>query len=162
MNKQKIVTRRNYAAFIRELFISLPENNLIRIVTLISVTSILLAALAAPLCSSCMKNHLFSLIHLTIVFPIVLVFHEFIHYAILDTDVKITFNPNFIKIEPLDRVSAIRTICSALAGPLIPFLFGLIIYYMDPINLFGIYFPLLIYIFILPFDILSAFGVEIE
>lgn len=174
MSRQKLITRRNYTPFIHELLISLQKNNLIRVTMLILVMSlvisILLTAFVAPLCASCRVSYPFSsypllIIHLIVAFPMAFMLHEFMHYAILDTDVKITFALSLVKIEPLNTVSSARMIGSALAGPLTPSLIGLIIYCIDSIqhlNLFGIYFPFLLHILILPFDILGVFGLEIE
>lgn len=165
MSKQRLITRRKYALFLYELLVSLTKNNLIRITMLILTISGILTALTVHLCPSCTMIYLFLIIHLAIAFPVAFTLHELIHYVVLDTDVMVNFYPNFIKIEPLESSGSVRMVCSALAGPLIPFLIGLVIYcvgFIMHLNLFGIYFPFLIHILILPFDILGVFGVEFE
>lgn len=74
-------------------------------------------------------------------------------------------NPIIVKIKPKTGVSTRRVLVSAFAGPLVPFLIGLIIYHIDTVenlSLFGLYFPFLMHILILPFDIVGALGFELE
>ncbi|MGQ9479021.1 MAG: hypothetical protein ACUVQ0_03235 [Thermoproteota archaeon] len=165
MSSQKLVTRGNYVLFLRELLISMLKNNLIRLTLIILLISTLLAAFTSiSYCTSCSMNYLFSSVYLTISLPLSFMIHELIHFVVLDSNVKVTFSTGLVKMEPVSHVSTRKALGSALAGPLASFFIGLLMYYADSIkhlNLFGLYFPFLIHILILPYDILGALGFEI-